>query len=106
MVGVQILPFVSWVFCFPNAADLAESLNDFIAGYVSGIAGLVIGSPLDILKVRLQASSQTSVRPAENFPKVRRPICRSLIPGHLPLHGPSPAPTWLGISECHSFHFV
>jgi Mitochondrial carrier protein len=49
---------------------LAESLNDFIAGYVSGIAGLIIGSPLDILKVRLQASSSASLRRADNFPKV------------------------------------
>lgn len=47
----------------------AESVNDFIAGYVSGIAGLVIGSPLDILKVRLQASSTASIRPADNFSK-------------------------------------
>ncbi|KAI8358631.1 mitochondrial carrier domain-containing protein [Mortierella sp. GBAus27b] len=34
---------------------MASSVNDFIAGYISGVAGLIIGSPLDVLKVRLQA---------------------------------------------------
>ncbi|KAL1956199.1 hypothetical protein VTO42DRAFT_7546 [Malbranchea cinnamomea] len=31
--------------------------NDFWAGYLSGAIGIVIGNPLDILKVRLQASN-------------------------------------------------
>lgn len=64
-------PFCRWV--VPDLLTQlipAESLNDFVAGYVSGIAGLVIGSPLDILKVRLQASSSATVRPIDNFPKV------------------------------------
>jgi solute carrier family 25 carnitine/acylcarnitine transporter 20/29 len=30
---------------------------DFWAGYISGAAGIILGNPLDILKVRLQASS-------------------------------------------------
>ncbi|KAF9582499.1 hypothetical protein BGW38_000130 [Lunasporangiospora selenospora] len=34
---------------------MASSVNDFIAGYISGVAGLIIGSPLDVLKVRLQS---------------------------------------------------
>ncbi len=29
--------------------------SDFWAGYISGAAGIFIGNPLDILKVRLQA---------------------------------------------------
>ncbi|KAG9298772.1 hypothetical protein G9A89_012840 [Geosiphon pyriformis] len=33
---------------------MAASVNDFLAGYVSGVAGLLIGNPLDVLKVRLQ----------------------------------------------------
>ena len=36
---------------------------DFWAGYISGAAGIVIGNPLDVLKVRLQAfgdSARTS----------------------------------------------
>lgn len=34
---------------------------DFWAGYISGAVGIVIGNPLDILKVRLQAQSHSSV---------------------------------------------
>ncbi|KAK4222151.1 mitochondrial carrier domain-containing protein, partial [Podospora fimiseda] len=33
---------------------------DFWAGYISGAASIIIGNPLDILKVRLQSSSSTS----------------------------------------------
>lgn len=36
---------------------------DFWAGYVSGAAGIVIGNPLDLVKVRLQASSTSSSPP-------------------------------------------
>ncbi|CAG8586536.1 12126_t:CDS:10 [Ambispora leptoticha] len=28
--------------------------NDFLAGYISGVAGLIVGSPLDVLRIRLQ----------------------------------------------------
>ncbi|KAG0044270.1 Mcm2-7 hexameric complex component [Gryganskiella cystojenkinii] len=38
---------------------MASSVNDFIAGYISGVAGLIIGSPLDVLKVRLQAQGSS-----------------------------------------------
>lgn len=31
--------------------------NDFWAGYLSGAIGIVIGNPLEVLKVRLQASN-------------------------------------------------
>ncbi|ORX99643.1 mitochondrial carrier [Basidiobolus meristosporus CBS 931.73] len=41
---------------------MAESFHDFVAGYVSGVAGIVVGSPLDVLKVRLQTA--TTVGPA------------------------------------------
>jgi len=37
---------------------------DFWASSISGIAGLLIGNPLDIVKVRLQASSASSPSPA------------------------------------------
>ncbi|KAK4194470.1 putative mitochondrial ornithine transporter [Triangularia verruculosa] len=36
---------------------------DFFAGYLSGAVSIIIGNPLDVLKVRLQAS-QTSPQPA------------------------------------------
>ncbi|KAI9723593.1 MAG: hypothetical protein M1812_000893 [Candelaria pacifica] len=33
---------------------------DFWAGYISGAAGIVVGNPLDLLKVRLQAGTSAS----------------------------------------------
>lgn len=48
---------------------------DFWAGYISGAVGIVIGNPLDILKVRLQAGTSTAV----NSPS--------------PLSGTPPSPT-------------
>ncbi|KAG6358245.1 hypothetical protein INS49_014129 [Diaporthe citri] len=41
---------------------------DFWAGYISGAVGIVIGNPLDILKVRLQASSSVSGNPSSIAP--------------------------------------
>ncbi|KAK9721918.1 hypothetical protein K7432_003038 [Basidiobolus ranarum] len=38
---------------------MAESVHDFVAGYISGVAGIVVGSPLDVLKVRLQTTSES-----------------------------------------------
>lgn len=35
--------------------------TDFWAGYASGIAGIIIGNPLDLIKVRLQARRAASV---------------------------------------------
>lgn len=34
---------------------------DFWAGYISGAVGILIGNPLDLLKVRLQSSSSTAI---------------------------------------------
>lgn len=34
---------------------------DFWAGYISGAIGILIGNPLDLIKVRLQSSSQNSI---------------------------------------------
>lgn len=34
---------------------------DFWAGYISGAIGIVIGNPLDIVKVRLQAGREPGV---------------------------------------------
>ena len=36
---------------------------DFWSGYVSGAVGILIGNPLDVLKVRLQATNPTSLTP-------------------------------------------
>ncbi|KAH7029348.1 mitochondrial carrier domain-containing protein [Microdochium trichocladiopsis] len=41
---------------------------DFWAGYISGAIGILVGNPLDLIKVRLQASSDTaSSRPATSY---------------------------------------
>lgn len=38
---------------------------DFWAGYLSGALGIIIGNPLDVVKVRLQAgSAETAAVPA------------------------------------------
>ncbi|CAB4409908.1 unnamed protein product [Rhizophagus irregularis] len=41
---------------------MAQTFNDFFAGYISGVAGLLVGSPLDVLKVRLQTMSTMNSR--------------------------------------------
>jgi solute carrier family 25 carnitine/acylcarnitine transporter 20/29 len=42
--------------------------SDFWAGYISGALGIIIGNPLDVVKVRLQAGnlSDASSRPHLN----------------------------------------
>ncbi|KAF4625966.1 hypothetical protein G7Y89_g12196 [Cudoniella acicularis] len=40
---------------------------DFWAGYISGAAGILIGNPLDLIKVRLQASSQSVTSTPSNY---------------------------------------
>lgn len=42
----------------------ASMSADFWAGYISGAVGIVIGNPLDILKVRLQAQSSPASGPS------------------------------------------
>ena len=37
---------------------------DFWSGYVSGAVGILIGNPLDLIKVRLQASSDAALAPS------------------------------------------
>ncbi|KAI9312570.1 mitochondrial carrier domain-containing protein [Dichotomocladium elegans] len=46
---------------------VAESVNDFVAGWVGGVAGIIVGSPLDVLKARLQAP-KTVTAGARNEP--------------------------------------
>lgn len=58
---------------------------DFWAGYISGAVGIVIGNPLDILKVRIQNSNRPSV---ESLP-TGRPVSGSTVP--------SPTPTSLSL---------
>lgn len=35
--------------------------SDFFAGYLSGAIGIVIGNPLDLVKVRLQAGQSADI---------------------------------------------
>ncbi|KAK4146648.1 mitochondrial carrier domain-containing protein [Dichotomopilus funicola] len=67
---------------------------DFWAGYISGAAGIVLGNPLDVLKVRLQAglsssSSHTQISPSVTSPPTSltpsgSPISQRLNPQSLP----------------------
>ncbi|KAK2734801.1 hypothetical protein FQN57_001451 [Myotisia sp. PD_48] len=41
--------------------------TDFWAGYLSGAIGIIIGNPLDVVKVRLQAGPEHSPAPARNL---------------------------------------
>ena len=55
---------------------------DFWASYASGAAGLLIGNPLDVVKVRLQAGSLSTVSPTATVPKIYQfSGARSLIRG-------------------------
>lgn len=50
----------------------AESMaSDFWAGYLSGALGIIIGNPLDVIKVRLQAgnAAPASASPLNRFEK-------------------------------------
>ncbi|KAI8627481.1 mitochondrial carrier [Xylariaceae sp. FL1651] len=51
---------------------------DFWAGYISGAVGILIGNPLDIIKVRLQAQSQS--QPTSSEPPLSNRPSISLLP--------------------------
>ncbi|KAJ8132821.1 hypothetical protein O1611_g801 [Lasiodiplodia mahajangana] len=53
-------------------------MSEFWAGYISGVAGIIIGNPLDIVKVRLQAQPLSS-RPLPAEPTLPRYQHASLI---------------------------
>ena len=36
-------------------------MNDFVAGLVGGLGGLVIGHPLDTMKALMQTNNQTNI---------------------------------------------
>lgn len=40
--------------------------SDFIASYISGAIGIIIGNPLDLVKVRLQATGIKSTNNKDN----------------------------------------
>lgn len=40
---------------------------DFWAGYISGAAGIIVGSPLDILKTRIQAGTPSLTSPSASY---------------------------------------
>lgn len=52
---------------------------DFWSGYVSGAVGIIIGNPLDVLKVRLQASNATPLPPTSYARQFQ--TTRSLVTG-------------------------
>ncbi len=44
----------------PEQSDLTRTLKDLFAGAVGGVAQVLLGQPFDIVKVRLQTTSQYS----------------------------------------------
>ncbi|KAL1844084.1 hypothetical protein VTJ49DRAFT_4936 [Mycothermus thermophilus] len=61
---------------------------DFWAGYISGAASIILGNPLDVLKVRLQAGFASS----SSSPKPPAPHSPSYLAAHHPLT-PTTTPT-------------
>ncbi|KAI9491065.1 mitochondrial carrier domain-containing protein [Zychaea mexicana] len=55
---------------------MAESVNDFIAGWISGAAGIIVGSPLDVLKARLQAPKPAAGMTTEPLPTAWQTLTR------------------------------
>eukprot|EP01135_Chromosphaera_perkinsii_P011295 Nk52_evm76s2367 gene=Nk52_evmTU76s2367 len=41
---------------------MAESVPDFIAGYIGGVLGIIVGQPLDTIKTRMQTQTQTQTQ--------------------------------------------
>ena len=76
--------------------------DDFFASYISGIAGVVIGNPLDIIKVRLQAGPSVQSHPT--FPAtITRPTYQ--FSGFTSLLRGTAAPS-LGTGALNSILFV
>lgn len=71
-----------WTFV-QRGLNASRMSADFWAGYISGAVGIIIGNPLDILKVRLQAQSSPPPPPVVN------------VTG--PQTAPSPRPTALSL---------
>ncbi|KAJ6126666.1 hypothetical protein N7523_002278 [Penicillium sp. IBT 18751x] len=46
--------------------------SDFWAGYISGALGIIIGNPLDVVKVRLQAGNSSNASPGPNLTRLER----------------------------------
>ncbi|KAI1157737.1 mitochondrial carrier [Nemania serpens] len=74
---------------------------DFWAGYISGVVGIVVGNPWDVIKVRLQAQSPPQPLLAEptlsGSRQSSRPSASSissplhLLPHSVPIQGPPPS---------------
>ena len=67
--------------------------SDFWAGYISGAAGIFIGNPLDILKVRLQAG-ETIVTSTPQSVAAQFGNASTLVKGTIPLFYPVFVSTW------------
>lgn len=46
--------------------------SDFWAGYISGALGIIIGNPLDVVKVRLQAGNSSNAPSRPNLNRLER----------------------------------
>ncbi|KAM5341635.1 hypothetical protein ACJ41O_014666 [Fusarium nematophilum] len=65
--GLVYLGVLSTVTIAQRLSDSSSMSADFWAGYLSGAVGIIIGNPLDVIKVRLQAQRTNPVStPAPN----------------------------------------
>lgn len=58
--------------------------SDFWAGYLSGAIGIIIGNPLDVIKVRLQAGNADAGAAARGSAVNRFEKASSLVRGSYP----------------------
>lgn len=57
--------------------------SDFWAGYLSGAIGIIIGNPLDVIKVRLQAGQNPAAAPSSQQRLSRFESTGSLVRGRI-----------------------
>lgn len=63
-----------------------DVMSDFWAGYISGAIGIVIGNPLDVIKVRLQAGNRTDASTTSHLSRFEK--TSSLVRGSFAIEPP------------------
>ena len=59
----ELVPSFSKQLNYRDPSSLEIMAADFWAGYLSGAVGIVIGNPLDLVKVRLQTGEDAPILP-------------------------------------------
>ncbi|OLL21887.1 Solute carrier family 25 member 45 [Neolecta irregularis DAH-3] len=82
---------------------MAESINDFVAGYISGVSGLVLGNSLDVRKISVQSSRpQTGIfEPILFFHGILPPLLSLGVLNAILFTCYGQSIRWLNDSRCH-----